>query len=72
MQHNDELQAIVKGWVGERPRDEILKVLDEYEVVCSQVNDARDIVEDPHFNERTLVELTGSRRWAGCSCPVRY
>ena len=59
MQHNDELQALVKGWVAERPRDEILKVLDEYEVVCSQVNDASDIVEDPHFLERTLVELTG-------------
>jgi crotonobetainyl-CoA:carnitine CoA-transferase CaiB-like acyl-CoA transferase len=60
MQHNDELQALVKGWVGERPRDEVLKILDEYEVVCSQVNDASDIVEDPHFQERTLVELTGS------------
>jgi crotonobetainyl-CoA:carnitine CoA-transferase CaiB-like acyl-CoA transferase len=59
MQHNEELQALVKGWVAERPRDEILKVLDEYEVVCSQVNDASDIVEDPHFTERTLVELTG-------------
>ena len=59
MQHNEELQALVKGWVGERPRAEILKVLDEYEVVCSQVNDASDIVEDPHFQERTLVELTG-------------
>jgi crotonobetainyl-CoA:carnitine CoA-transferase CaiB-like acyl-CoA transferase len=59
MQHNEELQALVKGWVAERPRDEILKVLDEYEVVCSQVNDASDIVEDPHFLDRTLVALTG-------------
>jgi crotonobetainyl-CoA:carnitine CoA-transferase CaiB-like acyl-CoA transferase len=50
----------VKGWVAERPRDEVLKILDEYEVVCSQVNDASDIVADPHFRERTLVELTGS------------
>ncbi len=24
------------------------------------MNDARDIVADPHFRERTLVELTGS------------
>ena len=60
MRHNDELQALVKGWVAERPRDEVLKILDDYEVVCSQVNDASDIVEDPHFQERTLVELTGS------------
>lgn len=60
MQHNDELQALVTGWVAERPRDEILKVLDEHEVVCSQVNDASDIVQDEHYLERTLVELTGS------------
>ena len=59
MQHNDELQALVTGWVAERPRDEILKILDEYEVVCSQVNDASDIVKDQHYRERTLVELTG-------------
>jgi crotonobetainyl-CoA:carnitine CoA-transferase CaiB-like acyl-CoA transferase len=60
MEHNDELQALVTGWVAERPRDEILKILDEYEVVCSQVNDASDIVQDAHYQERTLVELTGS------------
>lgn len=60
MQHNDELQEIVKAWVAERPRSEILEVLDKFEVVCSQVNDASDIVQDPHFLDRTLVELTGS------------
>jgi crotonobetainyl-CoA:carnitine CoA-transferase CaiB-like acyl-CoA transferase len=59
MQHNDELQDLVKAWVADRPRAEILEVLDKFEVVCSQVNDASDIVEDDHFRERTLVELTG-------------
>jgi crotonobetainyl-CoA:carnitine CoA-transferase CaiB-like acyl-CoA transferase len=60
MLHNDELQVRVSAWVAARPRHEILAVLEEFEVVCSQVNDARDIVEDPHFEQRTLVELTGS------------
>jgi crotonobetainyl-CoA:carnitine CoA-transferase CaiB-like acyl-CoA transferase len=60
MQHNVELQEIVKAWVAERPRSEILEELEKFEVVCSQVNDASDIVEDPHFLDRTLVELTGS------------
>ncbi len=59
MQHNDELQERVSTWVASRPRHEILEVLDGFEVVCSQVNDAKDIVADPHFDERTLVELTG-------------
>ena len=35
MQHNDELQDLVKAWVAERPRAEILDVLDKFEVVCS-------------------------------------
>ena len=60
MQHNDELQERVCAWVAARPRHEVLEVLDRFEVVCSQVNDAKDIVEDPHFEERTLVELTGA------------
>jgi crotonobetainyl-CoA:carnitine CoA-transferase CaiB-like acyl-CoA transferase len=60
MQHNDELQAKVSAWVASRPRDEIIKDLEEFEVVVAPVNDARDIVADPHFRERTLVELTGS------------
>ncbi len=60
MRHNDELQELVTAWVAERPRSEILADLDEFEVVCSQVNDASDIVEDPHFLERTLVEITGN------------
>ncbi len=60
MQHNDELQERVSAWVAARPRHEVLEVLDRFEVVCSQVNDAKDIVEDPHFEERTLVELTGA------------
>jgi crotonobetainyl-CoA:carnitine CoA-transferase CaiB-like acyl-CoA transferase len=61
MENNDELQARVTAWVAERPRHEILEVLDKFEVVCSQVNDASDIVEDAHFLERTLVEITGSQ-----------
>jgi crotonobetainyl-CoA:carnitine CoA-transferase CaiB-like acyl-CoA transferase len=60
MKHNDDLQEIVRAWVGSAPRAEILATLNRFEVVCSQVNDASDIVEDPHFLERTLVAITGS------------
>jgi crotonobetainyl-CoA:carnitine CoA-transferase CaiB-like acyl-CoA transferase len=60
MANNDELQEHVKEWVTRRPRAEVLADLDAHEVVAAPVNDARDIVEDPHFRERTLVELTGT------------
>ena len=38
----------------------MLADLDEHEVVAAAVNDAKDIVEDPHFRERTLVDLAGT------------
>jgi crotonobetainyl-CoA:carnitine CoA-transferase CaiB-like acyl-CoA transferase len=60
MKNNEAIQAEVVAWVASRTRDEVLGILDHFEVVSSAVNDAKDIVEDPHFRERTLVELTGS------------
>jgi len=60
MANNAALQEIVTAWVKSRPRPEILAILAEYEVVAAAVNDARDIASDPHFTERTLVELAGT------------
>src|SRR5690606_1362162 len=60
LEHNDELQQIVTAWVAARPRAEVLADLDAHEVVAAPVNDAADIVVDPHFRERTLVELAGT------------
>ncbi|MFC4001235.1 CaiB/BaiF CoA transferase family protein [Prauserella oleivorans] len=60
MANNESLQKIVSDWVRSRPRDEILTILDKYEVVSAPVNDARDITLDPHFTERTLVELANT------------
>lgn len=60
MANNEALQQIVIDWIGSRPRDENLKILDEFEVVAAPVNDASDIVADPHFLQRTLVNLTRS------------
>lgn len=58
--NNDLVQKQVEGWVGSLSRDAVLAVLDEFDVVCSPVNDASDIVADPHFLERTLVGITGN------------
>lgn len=60
MANNDSLQEIVTDWVRQRPRDETLKILDEFEVVAAAVNDSSDIVADPHFTERTLTALSDS------------
>ena len=60
MENNSELQEIVKAWVGSMPRQQVLDTLEEYEVVGAAVNDSSDITEDPHFLERTLMNLSGT------------
>jgi crotonobetainyl-CoA:carnitine CoA-transferase CaiB-like acyl-CoA transferase len=55
------LQAIVRGWIGGRSRDEVLTILDNHEVVAAPVNNAREVSSDPHFIERTLVAFHGDR-----------
>lgn len=60
MQNNEAMQHEVRSWVGTLPREDILRVLEEHEVVAAAVNDAADVVADDHFRQRTLVELTGS------------
>ena len=60
MEHNEDMQKIVSEWVQNQPRKEILAILESHNVVAAGVNDARDVTEDPHFSERTLVDLTGS------------
>lgn len=58
--NNDEVQAMVIEWCKSAPRDDILATLEKFEVVSAAVNDASDVVADPHFQERTLVEITGN------------
>jgi len=60
MANNEELQRMVTEWVAGMPRATVLEILECHEVVAASVNDARDIVEDPHFQARTLVDLVGT------------
>ncbi|WP_408898219.1 CaiB/BaiF CoA transferase family protein [Nocardioides sp. R1-1] len=69
MANNESLQEIVVDWVRQRPRDEVLEILDKFEVVAAAVNDSSDIVADPHFAERTLTALTGSALGADALVP---
>lgn len=59
LRHDGQLQQEVGGWIASRPRDEVLRVLSDHEVVAVAVNDASDIVADPHFSTRTLARIAG-------------
>jgi hypothetical protein len=56
MENNDAIQHEVRtgSRPGRGPRAEVLKILDEFEVVSASVNDARDI------GEHTASFLTGA------------
>ncbi|MCW2529077.1 MAG: hypothetical protein JWM76_3937 [Pseudonocardiales bacterium] len=69
MANNDAIQAHVIAWVASYPREQALKILEEAEVVCSAVNDSSDIVADPHFLDRTLVEVTGVKAMGSALMP---
>jgi crotonobetainyl-CoA:carnitine CoA-transferase CaiB-like acyl-CoA transferase len=58
--NNDQLQEIVTAFVASRPRDEVLAIFEKFEVVAAPINDASDVVADPHFRERTLMPLLRS------------
>jgi crotonobetainyl-CoA:carnitine CoA-transferase CaiB-like acyl-CoA transferase len=58
--NRSDLTAIIQLWVGERTRDEVLQVLSDHDVVCGPVNTAEDIVNDPHFEARTLMRGTSA------------
>lgn len=69
LEHDDLLQKYVSDWAGSMSRDAALAVLEEHEVVSAPVNDASDIVADPHFLERTLVGITGRGGWDSVMMP---
>ena len=52
-----EVKALLRDWVASRPRSEALKNLIDHGVTAGAVNDAQEIVDDPHFRDRTLVRV---------------
>jgi crotonobetainyl-CoA:carnitine CoA-transferase CaiB-like acyl-CoA transferase len=57
VERDAEIQGWIAAWVIQHTRAEALRILTDAEVTCGPVNDARDITEDPHFRERTLVGI---------------
>ena len=55
LDHREEIDEIIGGWIGERDRDECLKVFREAGATVAPVNDIGDIMEDPHFREREIL-----------------
>lgn len=58
LDHRDEIDEIIGGWIGARDRDECLVVFRDAGATVAPVNDIGDIMEDPHFVEREILIAT--------------
>ena len=55
--HQDELDPIISGWTQSRDPYEVTNALQRAGVAATPVLSGRDIFNDPHYQERGLLEL---------------
>ena len=49
-----EFDAILRGWVEERPVQEVVETMNAAQVACSPIMTAKDMAEDPHYQMRNI------------------
>jgi formyl-CoA transferase len=70
----NEIKDAIEGWTQTKDKMEVFHILAREGVPCAPVLDTKEVLEDPHFNQRkTIVEFDhpqrGKYRMAGC--PIR-
>jgi formyl-CoA transferase len=54
--HQEFLDGIISDWTSHRTLDEVMETMNEAGVPAGPIYDASDIVNDPHFNARAMIE----------------
>jgi formyl-CoA transferase len=52
----DEIDAAIEAWTSERSQDAVLAVLDEAGVPAGKIYSAADILQDPHYQARDMIQ----------------
>ena len=55
LEHVDELDAIIQGWIGERTTEEVLDAFAESEGAIAPIYSIEDIVKDPQYAARETI-----------------
>jgi crotonobetainyl-CoA:carnitine CoA-transferase CaiB-like acyl-CoA transferase len=55
VEHRDEVDAIVGGWIVQRTLKDCLAFFEKEHVTAAPIYNAAQIAEDPHFQEREIV-----------------
>jgi crotonobetainyl-CoA:carnitine CoA-transferase CaiB-like acyl-CoA transferase len=53
--HADLIDGLVSDWIGKRTRDEVLAAFEAADAAIAPVNDAADLVADPHVTGREVL-----------------
>lgn len=56
MANDDELQSLVKSFIGSQTKEELIAVLDHYSVPVSPILSIKDIFEHPHYKARENIQ----------------
>ena len=51
-----QIDQVLSEWCGLHDLDHALSILDQHRVPCGPVYDAKDMMNDPHFNSREMFE----------------
>jgi formyl-CoA transferase len=52
--HRDEVDALVGGWVRQRPKREVMQLLGDAGVPAGAVLDTEELMNDPHLRKRGM------------------
>ena len=56
-QHQDELDKLTEAWTVEHDHYQVMRILQQADIPAGAVLDAKELVEEPHLNERGLYEM---------------
>jgi crotonobetainyl-CoA:carnitine CoA-transferase CaiB-like acyl-CoA transferase len=55
-QHQDELDRLIEAWTLKHEHYEVMRILQQADIPAGPVLDAKELVEEPHLNERGFFE----------------
>lgn len=74
LQKHEELTSLIQAWTAQHTAEEILTLLQKEGVPASIVQNAADLVRDPHLNNRAFFHaspLIGKAKILNDACPIR-
>jgi formyl-CoA transferase len=69
-----EIKEAIEGWTKTKDKMEVFKILADLGIPTAPVLDTKEVLNDPHFNQRgTIVEFDHPRRgkFKMAGCPIR-